>query len=80
MMIDKSDKDKIRKRLNEIDKKTRNNRTEKKILLEELSKISIDLKYKRKRIGSAYDSDDYYGLRHLEYTFGDLDDYTTNQY
>ena len=75
MMIDKSDKDKIRKRLDEIDKKTRNNRTEKKILLEELSKISIDLKYKRKRIGSAYDSDDYYGLRDLKYTFGDLDDY-----
>ena len=75
MMIDKSDKDKIRKRLDEIDKKTRINRTEKKILLEELSKISIDLQYKRKRIGSAYDSDDYYGLRDLEYTFGDLDDY-----
>ena len=68
MMIDKSDKDKIRKRLDEIDKKTRINRTEKKILLEELSKISIDLQYKRKRIGSAYDSDDYYGLRDLEYT------------
>ena len=75
MMIDKSDKDKIRKRLDEIDKKTRINRTEKKILLEELSKISIDLQYKRKRIGSAYDSDDYYGLRDLEYTFGDLDDH-----
>ena len=75
MMIDKSDKDKIRKRLDEIDKKTRINRTEKKILLEELSKISIDLQYKRKRIGSADDSDDYYGLRDLEYTFGDLDDY-----
>ena len=41
----------------------------------ELSKIILDLEYKRKRIGSAYDSTDYYGLKDLEYTFGDLDDY-----
>ena len=40
-----------------------------------MSKIILDLEYKRKRIGSAYDSTDYYGLKDLEYTFGDLDDY-----
>ena len=40
-----------------------------------MCKIILDLKYKRKRICSAYDSTDYYGLKDLEYTFGDLDDY-----
>ena len=75
MMIDKPDKDKIRKRLDEIDKKTRISRAEKTRLLEELSKILLNLEYKRKRIRSAYDSTDYYGLKDLEYTFGDFDDY-----
>ena len=75
MMIDKADKDKIRKRLDEIDRKTSINRAEKTRLLNELSKIILDLEYKRKRIGSAYDSTDYYGLKDLEHTFGDLDDY-----
>ena len=75
MTLDKADKDEIRKRLDEIDRKTLINRTEKTRLLNELSKIILDLEYKRKRIGSAYDSTDYYGLKDLEYTFGDLDDY-----
>ena len=74
-MIDKPDKDKIRKRLDEIDKKTRISRAEKTRLLEELSKILLNLEYKRKCISSAYDSTDYYGLKDLEHTFGDLDDY-----
>ena len=65
----------IKKRLKEIDKKTRISCTEKKKLLEELSKILLDLQYKRKYISFAYDSNDYYGLKDLEYTFGDLDDY-----
>ena len=75
MSIYKSDKDIIRKRLNEIDRKTSINRAEKTKLLNELSKILLDLEYQRKHIGSAYDSSDYYGLKDLEYTFGDLDDY-----
>ena len=75
MTLDKADKDKIRKRLDEIDRKTSINRAEKTRLLNELSKIILDLEYKRKRIGSACDSTDYYGLKDLEYTFGDLDDY-----
>ena len=75
MTLDKADKDKIRKRLDEIDRKTSINRAEKTRLLNELSRILLDLEYKRKRIGSAYDSTDYYGLKDLEYTFGDLDDY-----
>ena len=75
MMLDKTDRINIKKRLNEIDKKTSINRTEKNKLLKELNKIWLDLEYKRKYISSAYDSDDYYGLKGLEYIFGDLDDY-----
>ena len=75
MTLDKADKDKIRKRLDEIDRKTSINCAEKTRLLNELTRILLDLKYKRKRIGSAYNSTDYCGLKNLEYTFGDLDDY-----
>ena len=75
MLLDQADRVIIKKRLKEIDKKTRISRTEKKKLLEELSKILLDLQYKRKYISFAYDSNDYYGLKDLEYTFGDLDDY-----
>ena len=75
MVLDKSDRVKIKKRLNELDEKTRVTRSEKKKALEELNKISLGLQYKRKRISSPYDSSDYYGLKDLEYTFGDLDEY-----
>ena len=75
MLLDKADRIIIKKRLKEIDKKTRISRTEKKKLHEELSKILLDLQYKRKYISFAYDSNDYYRLKDLEYTFGDLDDY-----
>ena len=75
MSMDKSNKCKIKKRLDEIDRMTNINRSEKTRLLNELSKILSDLEYKRKYISSAYDSSDYYELKDLEYTFGDLDDY-----
>ena len=75
MLLDEADRVIIKKRLKEIDKKTRTSCTEEKKLLEELSKILLDLQYKRKYISFAYDSNDYYGLKDLEYTFGDLDDY-----
>ena len=75
MLLDKSDRVKIKKRLNELDEKTRVTRSEKKKALEELNKISLGLQYKRKYISSPYDSSDYYGLKDLEYTFGDLDEY-----
>ena len=45
MSIYKSEKDIIRKRLNEIDRKTSINRAEKTKLLNELSKILLDLEY-----------------------------------
>ena len=45
MSIYKSEKDVIKKRLNEIDRKTSINRAEKTKLLNELSKILLDLEY-----------------------------------
>ena len=74
MMINKSDRDNIRKRLDEIDKERPNNRPRRR-LLEKLTKIFNDLQFKRKRINSAFDSSSFYGLKDLEYTFRDLDDY-----
>ena len=74
MMINKSDRDIIRKRLEEIDKKKPNSRQRRR-LLEELTKIFHDLQFKRKQINSAFDSSSYYGLKDLEYTFGHFDDY-----
>ena len=75
MLLDKADKYEIRKRLDEIDRKTSISCAERTRLLIELSRILLHLEYKRKYISSAYDSDDYYGLKDLEYTFGDLDKY-----
>ena len=75
MMLDKEYKDEIRETLNKIDKKTRITHTDKTKLLNQLSKISLDLHYKRKHLDSAYDDSNYYGLKDLEYIFGDLDDY-----
>ena len=73
MMIDKADKDIIRKRLGEIDKL--NPSTRQKIKILELTEIFNDLQFKRKHVNSAFDSSSYYGLKDLEYIFGDLDDY-----
>ena len=74
ILLNKSERNNIRKRLNEIDKK-RPNRSQKRRLLEQLTKIFNDLKFKKEHINSAFDSSSYYGLRDLEYNFGDLDDY-----
>ena len=75
MLLNKSDRDTIRKRLEKIDKETPN-RTQRKRLLEELTRIFNDLQFKKKHINNAFDSSSYYGLKDLEYTFGDLDDYS----
>ena len=74
MMINKSDRDIITKRLEEIDHKRPKSRQRRRIL-EELTKIFNHLQFKRKHINSAFDSSSYYCLKDLEYTFGDLDDY-----
>ena len=72
MLLNKSDRNIIRKRLNEIDRE-RPNRRQNKRLLEELTKIFNDLKFNKDHINSAFDSSSYYGLKDLEYPFGDLD-------
>ena len=74
MLLNKSDRDIIRKRLEKIDKE-KPNRTRKRRLLEELNNILLDLEFKKSHINVAYDSSTYYGLKDLEYTFGNLDDY-----
>ena len=75
MMLDKKYEKEILKELAKIDRKTRITRANKTNILNRLSEISLDLQYKRKHFDSAYDDSNYYGLRDLEYTFGDLDDY-----
>ena len=74
MLLSKSERNNIRKRLNEIDRERPNKRQEKR-LLDELTKIFNDLQFKKEHINIAFDSCSYYGLKDLEYTFGDLDDY-----
>ena len=67
-MIDKADRDLIRKRLEEIGKLNPNTRQKRKIL-EELTDIFNDLQFKRKHIMHLIVPKD------LEYIFADLDDY-----
>ena len=74
MLLNKGDRDSIRNRLKEIEKE-RPNRTQKRRLLEELNNMLLNLKFKKKHISNAFDSYSYYGLKDLEYTFGNLDDY-----
>ena len=74
MLLSKSERNIIRKRLNEIDRERPNTRQVKR-LLDELTKIFNDLKFKMNHINNAFDSSSYYDLKDLEYTFGDLDDY-----
>ena len=65
----------IRERLKEIEKKTRIKRSEKTNLLNELTKISTDLKFERKNMLSDYNDDNYANLQDIDYLFDDLDDY-----
>ena len=73
--LKKQELNQIRKRLYDIEKKTKINRTEKTKLLNELSKISTDIKFKRKNIASDYRDNNYANIEDIEYMFGDLDDY-----
>ena len=73
--VDNKFKTKTRKRLDEIEKMTRINREQKTRLLQELSEIDLDLQYKRKCLDFTNDDNNYIGLKNLEYTFADLDDY-----
>ena len=74
ILLNKSERNNIRKRLNEIER-LRPNRAHSRRLLEELTKIFNDLKFKKEHINNVFDCSSYYGLKDLEYTFCDLDDY-----
>ena len=50
-------------------------RIEKTRLLNELTEISTNLKFKRKNMISDYRDDPYANLQDIEYMFGDLDNY-----
>ena len=65
----------IRKRLYDIEKLTRINRSEKNKLLKELNSISTNLKFKRKNMISDYRDDNYANIDDIEYVFGDIDNY-----
>ena len=74
ILLNKSERNKIRKRLNEIDTEKPNRRQSRR-LLEELTKIFIDVQFKKDHINNDCDSSSCYSLKDLECTFGDLDDY-----
>ena len=74
MLLNKTERNNIRKRLNQIDRERRNRR-QKRRLLDELTKIFNDLQFKKTHRNNAFDSSSYYGLKYLEYKFGDLDHY-----
>ena len=57
--LEKEKLQKIRKILHEIEKKTQISRTEKTRLLNELTEISADLKFERKKMISDYRDDNY---------------------
>ena len=73
--LKKEDLNQIRKRLYEIETKTKISRAEKTKLLNELSEISSNLKFKRKNMLSDYRDNNYANIEDIEYMFGDLDDY-----
>ena len=65
----------IRKRLYDIEKLTKINRSEKNKLLKEINSISVDLKFERKKMISDYRDDNYANIDDIEYIFGDIDNY-----
>ena len=65
----------IRKRLYDIEKITKIDRSEKKKLLKELNSISSDLKFEQKKMINDYRDDNYANIDDIEYVFGDIDSY-----
>ena len=59
----------IRKRLYDIEKLTKINRSEKNKLLKELNSISSDLKFERKMMISDYRNDSYTNIDDIEYVW-----------
>ena len=75
--MDKKEHSKNRKRLHDIKKITKINRSLKNKLLKELNRISIDLKFIYKNI-SDYRDDNYANINDIVYIFGDIDYYYTS--
>ena len=65
----------IRKRLYDIEKLTKINRSEKNKLLKDLNSISTDLKFKKRNMIRDYRDNDYANIDDTEYVFGDIDNY-----
>ena len=59
MLLNKTERNNIRKRLNQIDRERRNRR-QKRRLLDELTKIFNDLKFKKTHTKNVFDSSSYY--------------------
>ena len=73
--MDKKEHSKIRKRLYEIKKIIKINRSLKNKLLKELNSIYIGLKFIYKNMISGYRDHNYANINDIEYLFGDIDDY-----
>ena len=65
----------LRKRLYDIEKLTKINRSEKNKLLKELNSISTDLKFRKINMISDYRDINYANIDDIEYIFGDIDNY-----
>ena len=65
----------IRKRLYDIEKITKIDKSEKNKLLKELNSISSDLKFEQKKMINDYRDDNYANIDDIEYVFGDIDSY-----
>ena len=65
----------IRKRLSDIEKLTKINKSEKNKLLKELNNISTDLTFKQKNMISDYRDNNYANIDDTEYVFDDIGNY-----
>ena len=65
----------IRKRLYDIQKMTKIDRSIKNKLLKKLNSISSDLKFIQKNMISKYRDANYANIDDIEYMFGDIDNY-----
>ena len=73
--ISKKEHGNIRKRLYDIQKITKIDRSHKNKLLKELNSISTDLKFVKKNRISDYRDQNFANIDDIEYIFGDIDDY-----
>ena len=73
--MDKKEHSKIRKRLYDIKKIIKINRSLRNKLLKELNSIYIGLKFIYKNMISDYRDHNYASINDIEYVFGDIDDY-----